>query len=149
MVNELIPQPSIFPTLFPSSALQTIPNPHSTRLFRRHSNILIWQRKCFRRMMKNRLAGPSKICAPKFKGEFRRFRISSVAAAIDVYWSIFASGGKRAAVLSTMRKYHQALQIVSQLCTPASTSRHGGARRRRAAVSGKTVDIAFLICSNR
>jgi hypothetical protein len=39
--------------------------------------------------MKNRLPDPSEIFALEFKGEFRRFKISSVSATIGIDLSIF------------------------------------------------------------
>ena len=42
--------------------------------------------------MENRLPDPSEICAPEFKGEFRRFGIGSVSATIETNWSIFSDG---------------------------------------------------------
>ena len=53
-----------------------------------YRNALIYQRKFFRRAMKNRLAGPSEICAIEFKREFRQLRIFLVLATIAIDRSI-------------------------------------------------------------
>jgi hypothetical protein len=54
-------------------------------------NALIYQRNFFLHTTKNRLLDPSEIRALDFKGEFRRFEISSVSATIDIDWSILAN----------------------------------------------------------
>ena len=54
--------------------------PHSIVL--NYGNALIFQRKFFLRVLKNRISDPSEICALDIKAEFRRPAISSVSATI-------------------------------------------------------------------
>jgi hypothetical protein len=84
MINELSRNPLIFPMLFASSALRSIPAPHSHSIVLSHVNALIFQRKFFLRRAKHRLPDPSKICALDFKGEFRRSAFRSVSGTIDI-----------------------------------------------------------------
>jgi hypothetical protein len=62
---------------------------HSHSLVLGHVNALIFQRNFFLRMAKDRLHDPSEIWALDFKRKFRRFKICSVSATIEIDWSIF------------------------------------------------------------
>lgn len=64
-----------------------IANTHSIILS--HGIALIPQRKSSLPTTKNRLTGPSEICALEFEGEFRRFGTYSVSATIDIDQSTF------------------------------------------------------------
>jgi hypothetical protein len=73
--------------LNPLISVPTLPHSHSIVLS--DDNALDFQRKFFLPPTQNRLAVPSKICAPDFKRGFRRFAISSVSATIGIDRSIF------------------------------------------------------------
>ncbi|MGB6549199.1 MAG: hypothetical protein WBF24_10285, partial [Xanthobacteraceae bacterium] len=65
-------------------------SPHSHSIVLRYGNSLNFKRKFFQRRTKNRLPNPSEIFALDFKREFRRFKICSVSATIDIDWLMFA-----------------------------------------------------------
>jgi hypothetical protein len=61
-----------------------------------HGNALIFHRKFFLRITKDRLPDPSKICALELKAKFRRFGNPSVSTTIANDWSIFRFSDKLA-----------------------------------------------------
>jgi hypothetical protein len=68
--------------------LHSIP-PRSHSIVRSYVNALIYQRKFFPRVSKDRLPDPSKICALDSKQEFQRSAICSVSVTIGIDRSIF------------------------------------------------------------
>jgi len=62
---------------------------HSHSIVSSDRNALNSTHKFFLHAMKNRPPNPAEICALESKGEFRRFKICSVAATIGIDWSIF------------------------------------------------------------
>jgi len=89
-------------------------SPYSHSIILADDNALIFQRKFFLRIVKNRIGDPSEIRALDFKEEIPRFAICSASATIDVDWTIFGNRRSSRAYTHAAGKYRQHQQFATR-----------------------------------